>query len=353
MSENERRDRKKSRPSFIWPLVFITLGGVILLSNLGLLEENIWEKLWKLWPILLVAVGLDGLYRRNEITGPVFMIGLGVVILLSNYGLVGWSVWEMLLRMWPVLLVVIGIEIIVGRRSMLLSALVVLGILGGLGSALFFFRGDSVSGEELKSRNVTQSLENIDQADISLSPAVGELKIDALDNSQVLIEGEVLSGSNPQPHVDYRVNGNTGVYKIDSISNFFYPNVNSWNWDLSLTNQIPLDLDFSMGAGRMDIDLASLMLGSGDINQAVGEIIVQLPEGDNYQVDISQAIGSIVVELPKNAGIRIEVSRAISNLDLPSTFEKSGDFYYSNNYELAENKIDVTINQAIGNISFR
>ena len=77
MSENKVKIRKKPKPSFIWPLVLITVGAVFLLSNLGIIQGEIGEKIWRLWPVIFIAIGLDSLFRRNEIVGPVFMIGLG------------------------------------------------------------------------------------------------------------------------------------------------------------------------------------------------------------------------------------------------------------------------------------
>jgi hypothetical protein len=186
MSEYTTKPKRKSRRSFIWPIILITIGLVFLLSNLGLLGENVWDNIWRLWPVIFIAIGLDSLFRRNEIAGPVFMIGLGLIFLLSSLRLIGWGAWDILWRLWPVLLVSVGLEIIVGRRSLWISILIVLVILAGLGGVIWFYGSGPVAGESMSGNQVNQILGDIDSADVTISPAAGDLNVEALQDSQLL-----------------------------------------------------------------------------------------------------------------------------------------------------------------------
>jgi len=47
--------------------------------------------------------------------GPFFLIALGVLLLLNNFGLLSWDVWNILWKFWPIILVVWGIEAIFGH----------------------------------------------------------------------------------------------------------------------------------------------------------------------------------------------------------------------------------------------
>jgi hypothetical protein len=47
----------------------------------------------------------------------VILIGLGVVFLLNNPGILNWSVWDVIFRLWPVLLIAAGLDILIGRRA--------------------------------------------------------------------------------------------------------------------------------------------------------------------------------------------------------------------------------------------
>jgi hypothetical protein len=353
MSERESKSKRKYRPSFIWPIILIIVGVIVLLGNLGLIEEGIWNQFWRLWPVIFIAIGLDSLFRRNEIAGPVFMIGLGIVILLTSFGLFGWGVWDILWRLWPVLLVAVGLEIIIGRRLLLVSILAVFVILAGLGSVLWFSGGGLIQEEELMGSSVNQPLGNIDQAEISISSAVGELTVGSLTEPSILVSGEVSKGSNPQVYTNYKVEGKTGFFEMDTRNWNNLPQAKPWSWDLGLNQQIPLGFESSMAVGDMNLNLAELTLSSLDANQAVGELTVSLAGQKNYRADISQAVGSIVVEIPEDVGIRLKINRAIVGLSIPSSFVKQGDYYYSSGYDDAEYKIDLEISQAVGSILVR
>ena len=47
--------------------------------------------------------------RHGGLVGPAILIGLGVVFLLNNLGMLDWGIWNILLRLWPLLLIAIGL----------------------------------------------------------------------------------------------------------------------------------------------------------------------------------------------------------------------------------------------------
>jgi predicted membrane protein len=129
-----------------------------------------------------------------------------------------------------------------------------------------------------------------------------------------------------------------------------FPGSGVWDWDLALTDKVPLNLELTMGAGDMNADLAGIILTDLNLSQGVGQLTVLLTDKGDYRAEINQAIGSIEVGIPKGTGVRIEVSKAISSLSMPSGLEKRGGYYYSSNYDQADQQIELDISQAIGSI---
>jgi len=353
MSEIESRTKRKTRPSFVWPIMLITVGVIFLLSNLGLVKDDFLIIIWRIWPVIFIIIGLDSLLRRNEIAGPVFMIGLGLIILLSSIGWVEWRFWDILWRLWPILLVAIGLEIITGRRHLWVSIVIVSMMVAALCGVLWVFGRGQFGAEALGISTISHPLGEIHDADVSISPVVGELTIDGFVDTNTLITGKLNDDGSQGVYSDYSVSSKSGIFSIDSRSFINFPGTQSWDWDFSLTDQIPLALDLEMGVGDMSVDLSNLILQSLEINQAIGELNLTLAEGDDYRAELSQAIGSIIIELPEDCGVRIEISRAISTLSLPSSFEHRGGYYYSSNYDTSDFKIDLEVNQAIGSIEIR
>ena len=55
--------------------------------------------------------------RRHGIpTGAIILVIVGVVLLLQTTGVVSWDLWLNLWRFWPVLIIAIGINVFLGRR---------------------------------------------------------------------------------------------------------------------------------------------------------------------------------------------------------------------------------------------
>lgn len=48
-----------------WAAVLIVVGVVGLLSNFGLIDRPTLQQLWKLWPVIPLAIGLGILIRRR------------------------------------------------------------------------------------------------------------------------------------------------------------------------------------------------------------------------------------------------------------------------------------------------
>lgn len=48
--------------SIFGPLIMLTVGAALLLKNLGYLKL---ESIWKLWPVILIALGLNSLFAHR------------------------------------------------------------------------------------------------------------------------------------------------------------------------------------------------------------------------------------------------------------------------------------------------
>jgi hypothetical protein len=60
----------------------------------------------------------DRRYRRQESNTllALILITIGLIFLLNNFGILPWSIWNLLWRFWPLILILIGLQIIFGRN---------------------------------------------------------------------------------------------------------------------------------------------------------------------------------------------------------------------------------------------
>ena len=129
-AEINRRDWRSYRHSLIWPAILITIGVVLLLKNIGVLREDTLMTILHLWPILLIALGLESLLQERRMVGSVFWIVLGVVFFLSEMGLANWdsladvllprrSLWASLLGLFIMLVIFAGALWFMGVRILI------------------------------------------------------------------------------------------------------------------------------------------------------------------------------------------------------------------------------------------
>lgn len=70
--------------------------------------------------------------------GGLILIFIGVVFLLNNFGVLSWEIWNTLWRFWPVILILGGLEILFGK-SKLASLIVAIIAIAAITYFLLYF----------------------------------------------------------------------------------------------------------------------------------------------------------------------------------------------------------------------
>src|SRR5512133_1938193 len=118
-SSNERHEKK--RGGLFFPLLLLSAGVLLLMSNFGYLPGGFWGVVQMYWPVLLIGAGLDGLIRGNGITASLLVAGFGGILLSGNLGYISITTWDLLAKGWPLILIGMGLDIIIGHRTALRS----------------------------------------------------------------------------------------------------------------------------------------------------------------------------------------------------------------------------------------
>lgn len=354
MEDNQTRKR---RPSLFGPLFLIALGVIFLLDNLGVVQGSFWSTLIQLWPLLLVLIGLDSLYRGEGMVGAAFMIGLGIVFLLANLGVLIVDVWRVVLQLWPILLIAIGFDIVVGRKSRLGSLLGIVVVLAVLAAALWWIGVAPSGGQALVGETIVQPLDGATRAQVSLEPAAGVLRLGAMDSQDELIRGEISQDRFGGSLVSQSREGDLIIYRLRNRGSqvvFTTHEVNpSWSWDLKLTSAVPVDLRTSMGAGQMLLDLSQLQLASLESNLGAGDIEMTLPEESDFSGKVQGAVGQIVIKVPEGVGVRIDANTLLVTVNTPPGYNRDDRRYTSPGYENADVQVELEIGLVIGSVSIQ
>jgi hypothetical protein len=301
-------------------------------------------------------------HYRGGFVWPVVLIGAGVVFLLNNLGLVGWDVWGTLLRLWPVLLIAIGLDLLVGRRfpvgSALLAGVLVVVLALAVQGALPLAVNASASANVDRTETVSQATEGAARATVDIRFGSGELNVNPLpSDSGQLVEGTADLSRGESLRQDYRKNGDAGYFTLESGGSwssgpdFFFDQAKSW--DLGLNRDLPLDLKVNPGAGRSTLDLVNLTLRRLDVEGGVGQVTVKLPVTGKYTVRINAGVGQVIVMVPEGLAARIQVDGGLGGVSAQGDFTREGDTYVTGDYAGAENRATVEVDGGVGQIVLR
>jgi hypothetical protein len=140
--------------------------------------------------------------RGTSMLIPVVFIAAGAILLMSALDILPNLNWEAVLRLWPLLLIFIGLDIIIRMiprpLGTILSFILALAAVGLFVGVLFFADDipyvNEIAGEstkEVKSEQISYTAEGVEAADIYLNLGSRSSTLSGLDDSQNLIEADV------------------------------------------------------------------------------------------------------------------------------------------------------------------
>ncbi len=295
--------------------------------------------------------------QRGGLVGPTILIGLGVIFLLNNFGLLSWNIWGILLRLWPILLIATGLDILIGRRSALGSLLVVALMVAAIATAVWFSGMLVVGGTLLSGQVISQTLGEASRADVHIGMSTGTLHISALNEPNELISGSVVTGENERVIRDFSVRNGTAYFKLISQQQqvFWYEARDEANktWNLRLNPNVPLSLRLDGGVGKINADLSPFMLTKLVVDTGVGNVDITLPRSGVLEAKIDGGVGNASIVIPNGMAARIRVDSGLGKVDVNGNYTRQGDIYISPDYASAINRVDLVINAGIGKISVR
>ncbi len=291
--------------------------------------------------------------RHIKLIGPTILIGLGIILLLNNLGYLDWSIWD-ILSLWPVLLIAAGLEILIGRRSILGSIVAALLVLGLIVAAVWFVGVADSPRRAVKTTTIAEARSGIMAAEVSLAPSVAQLTINALNDSGSFVEGTIEQHQNERLVQDFA--GGTPArlsVKTSGTPKGHLGAGSRQRWDLAFHPDVALDLTIALGLGEGELDFRHLTLKTADLNFGAGDMHIKLPEEGDCEINIDGGVGSIVIEVPPGLAVRLQTDTALVARTLPPDYVQSNNRYTSPNYSKAEKKVNIRIGLGIGNLTLR
>ncbi len=206
----------------------------------------------------------------------------------------------------------------------------------------------------------TQTVERNDASSARVNIQMGVGKLDIRNGADDLMEAEfTYNVPSWKPEVEYDVRDGEGRLTVKQpdaeVKGLNIPESDiEYEWDLKLSDDVPMDLDIDLGVGESYLELGGLSLTNLDINTGVGEATVDLSGAWEQSVDINieGGVGATTILLPNDVGVRVESSTGLGRNNVYGLIS-NGDTYTNAAYETADIVLDIQVSGGIGEITLR
>jgi hypothetical protein len=306
--------------------------------------------------------------RRGSIVWPVLLIAVGSLFLLQNLGILPWDAWRQIWRLWPLVLVLVGVELLFGGRVRGTSLLVlVLALLGGGVVLLSTIPVARIAASPWESRSFEQPLQGVTQADVRVEFGAGRLEVGALPAggtklSTASYEGpaELLpreprsSASNGRADVRYTLGDRGDGF---NLLPFLRGERRAPSLIVSLAPEVPQSLRITTGAAESRVDLSKLRVSQLDLETGASSTWLRLPEAaGTTTAQIEAGAANVEIELPEGVAAQLRYEGGLSALHVenPRLVREGGNGRYrTGDYDTNPNKVDLRIETGASTVTVR
>jgi hypothetical protein len=299
---------------------------------------------------------------RRSLFWPIVLIGIGVVALLFNTGWLDWDRVAQLYRLWPLLLIALGLAILFrgrlpARLMSLFGAILVIVLVIAVGGAVAAIPRaiGGASGPVVTSHYAVPTGE-VSAPHLELSAGAAQINLHAGPTGTDLFRATIQAPSDEKPEVSVDTTNSTLTVNLPGRSGFNWGNVNDHRTvDLTLNDQLPWVVGLSTGASQTTLDLSAAKVASVTIASGASTVKLTLPKPEaTVPVSVSGGAMHLSIQRPAGVPIRVSTSGGASSLDVDGNhfggLFQQGQTFISPDYSNATGRYDISIESGASSI---
>jgi len=286
----------------------------------------------------------------------VFLLFVGIVLFLQTLNILPWDLWRTLWRFWPALIIAIGLGILLRRYNIWLVSLLILAIFGACLGIAIWQHGLTLPSGTVTGNYYSEPLGAIERAQIEVNFTAGIITIGSLPSTSpnlVEIDSEMQNGRKTMKASFQQQNGE-GELQFSSANQQFWGE-GGIKWEASFTRKIPLAINIKSAASNTSLDLSKLKVTEVQLEMDAGncEVIMPSSAGTTHAY-IKTDVANLEITIPDEVAAKIRVDTDLSASDIDeSRFPQQGDYYVSQNFDSAENRVELEIDSDVGRVQVR
>lgn len=285
-------------------------------------------------------------------------VAVGVALLLTNADVLDYEYWMELLALWPLILIAIGLEkIFLHSKLRFISYLAPLILVGGMVYAGFVSGTGSYHDGFLSSYRWTEDIDDsVKSIEAEIDHRRNDIDIGRSYSDQMSARFDRLAR---RPYIDYSVSDGVAKLDIDYRSGGFgrVIVINSRrlrkDWQLSFTDKAPLKLkclgeesDVNLNFESVPVEQLAIDNNEGDIYLKIGELIPDV----NIEIIGEDAVFRL--KAPDSCGLKVKVSGSNYDGYLKSiNLVENGDYFVSDNFDSSAVRVNLDIDDNLRSFS--
>jgi hypothetical protein len=253
---------------------------------------------------------------RRGLIWPLLLIVFGSVFLLANFGLIAPFSALAIFNLWPLILILVGVDIAIGRRWPLAALAVdVLVLAAGLALVAsqpaypaWLVIGDSGSARGTGQSQVSVPRGSAQTLSLHLNGGAGAFTVSG--GSSQLVEA-----TSDRDDLQLRTSGTERLdVRVDQSSNrgIHVGGTAPARVDVKVASDVTTSFDMNAGAGEFVVDLRDVKLADARINVGAASLRIVLPKATGeVAITVSAGASSVVIEVPEGVDARINTSGAL------------------------------------------
>ncbi len=295
-----------------WGFLFLTLGALFLLVKFDIIITD-FSYAWDLWPVTIILLGLLIIVKKTiakPFVASLFGIFVGYLIFGSIYSVVDHNIdidW------------------------------------------------DDDYGEHYDVKYFTEPYNSdLDFAKLELGSGAGTFLIS--NKTDKLFEGIVKGNLTHKYSFHTDIQDNEAYIDLDFRKHDWHPFQGKIRNRLGIKlNDNPVwDLKLNIGAAKADFDLSDFKVRSLEVN--TGATNTDIIIGDLYEyvsIDVEMGAASLEIDIPKESGCKVTGDMVLFAKSLEDFEKVSSDYYITENYDEAVNKINIIVEGGVSKFAIR
>ena len=298
--------------------------------------------------------------RNRGLLVALLLIAIGIIVLLANTGVLSQQALERLGDLWPLLLVILGLQLILNhtlpRRQATLIGLGATAII--VIAALAYAALAPAAPFGTRQAESSHSIGGLTAATLDLSYGGATAEIQAATLGESLYQAHVdYPGSENPPAISLdRESGTLAIRESSTFSPFHLFGSARRHALVTLTDRIPWTIQIGGGATNLRLDLRHVRLVKLRVSGGADQVDAQLPSPKGtVRIEVSGGASNLTLRAPAGSQWHVAVSGGASALTINgSSFGGIGDFErQSPGYAAATVRVDIQISGGASHIDLR